>query len=111
SAGDQQPRRAARAPAAADGADAVAAAEPQPRSPRGAAADDGRAPAGRFAAARAGAAVGLHAGDDAAVGAQRALSVLRRRPTEHGRGDGPDGAAPSGPSPRSEEHTSELQSL
>src|SRR5205814_9260608 len=90
---DQQSRRAPGAPAATDGADAVIAAEPQPRGARRAASDDGRAPAGRLASPRALASVRLHAGDDAAVRAVRALPVLRRGPAEHGRGDAAHGAA------------------
>src|SRR5207249_2608577 len=97
-AGHQQPRRPARAPAATDGADAVADAVAEPGGPRGAASDDGRDPPGRLAAPRARPSVGLHAGDDAALRAERALSLLRRGPADAGPGDGADGTdAADGP--------------
>src|SRR5207253_4832250 len=88
---DREPRPAARAPAAADGADAVAAALNVARGARGADADDGRAPPGRLAAARARQAGRDDGGADAALGPLRTVSVLRQGADEPPAGDGIDG--------------------
>src|ERR1041385_4365756 len=67
------------APAAPDGADAVAHAVALAAGPRRAAADDGRAAPGRLAPAGAGPPGRDDAAAHAAVRADRALPVLRRR--------------------------------